>query len=255
MTRAAVLLVVSKPNSPIRYAAHTVSCTFLLDAEGICRSIVMQPGANKRREVARAAARCVGAQYVASLDSRTAGHLVEMPKTGVSMIFARVDERGRVSLVRTGHVTRFEEKEAEEDPFDDESVKTSAPDLTPMTKSSPPNRLPRLEEEDDYLEGNERTQRIQALRDDEIAALQSATETPVIDLARTDEYESGHRLSTTPTTLRTPVANDSEPYLKVTARAPWTPPPPPPRSEPQVSQRARTEQILPKVASRRTQGR
>ena len=57
--------------SPIVYAAHTASCTFLLDSEGFCRRIVLAP--NARRSAARTAARCVDAQYVASLDGRAAG--------------------------------------------------------------------------------------------------------------------------------------------------------------------------------------
>src|SRR5690349_4274962 len=106
----------------ITYAAHTSSCTFLLDAEGICRRIVVAPS-NKRsvsstkgRDGARLAARCVGAQYVASLDATVSGMLAEMPRVGSAMLFARVDERGRVSLVRTGIVTRFESHRTE-DPF------------------------------------------------------------------------------------------------------------------------------------------
>ena len=74
----------------ISYAAHTASCTFLLDDEGICRRIVMAPR-GKRRESSRTASRCVGAQYVASLDGSAAGGLVEMPRVGAAMLFARVD--------------------------------------------------------------------------------------------------------------------------------------------------------------------
>lgn len=176
----------SSPSIDITYAAHTTSCTFLLDSEGICRRVVMKPK-GKRREASRTAARCVGAQYVASLDGSAAGGLVEMPRVGAAMLFARVDERGRVSLVRTGVVTAFE-SQAAEDPFiDSRSVETSAPELAPPPPPLAPARAPApapartaraldedLEEEElddpDYYDPCDRTQRIQALRPEEIAA-------------------------------------------------------------------------------------
>jgi hypothetical protein len=178
---------VAKPCIDITYAAHTASCTFLLDSEGICRRIVMAPK-GKRREGSRTASRCVGAQYVASLDAGAAGGLVEMPRVGAAMLFARVDERGRVSLVRTGIVMSFESKAAE-DPFvetDSAAVETSAPDLLASIQAreaiSPPpkrpSRPPVSEVPDpDYYEESDRTQRIQALRPEDIAAALGRHET------------------------------------------------------------------------------
>ena len=155
----------------ITYAAHTASCTFLLDAEGVCRRIVMAQHA-KRKE-SQTAARCVGAQYVASLDASAAGCLVEMPRVGAAMLFARVDERGRVSLVRTGPCTGFEQAPAE-NPFESVSVKTSAPELTPRTL--PPSTQPSQAQlghaqDPDYFDADDRTVRIQALRDDDLVTL------------------------------------------------------------------------------------
>jgi hypothetical protein len=121
----------------IAYAAHTNSCTFLLDSEGVCRRIVPQPALTrtaKGREAAAAANRCVGAQYVASLDGSVPGLLAEMPRAGIPMVFARVDSRGRVSLVRTGVVTRFDSQRRSEpfsDPAPSVSVETSAPPIPP----------------------------------------------------------------------------------------------------------------------------
>lgn len=159
----------------ITYAAHTSSCTFLLDSEGICRRIVLKPR-GKRREASRTAARCVGAQYVASLDGSAAGGLVEMPRVGAAMLFARVDERGRVSLVRTGVVTAFE-SQAGEDPFlESQSVETSAPDLlTPrvaqeIARQHEPEEELESQDPDYYDDPSERTQRIHALRPEDIAA-------------------------------------------------------------------------------------
>lgn len=128
----------------IAYAAHTASCTFLLDGEGICRRIAMNPHSSRPGRASagsRNASRCVGAQYVASLDAAASGCLVEMPRIGASMLFARVDDKGRVSLVRTGVITKFEQMREEHDPFESVSVKTSAPMISP--RASRPGESPR----------------------------------------------------------------------------------------------------------------
>jgi hypothetical protein len=164
----------------IQYAAHTATCTFLLDSEGICRRIVMVPGAAtgspRGRETARAASRCIGAQYVASLDAAAPGLLTDMPKIGTSMLFARTDDRGKISLVRTGHVTRFERHT--EDPFTQPEdrpsvVATSAPPLSPSLAPTP-RRQPMLPPPDPYNDAerlDDRTKPVQALRQSDIRAL------------------------------------------------------------------------------------
>ena len=152
----------------ILYAAHTASCTFLLDSEGICRRIVMAP--HVKRKETQTASRCVGAQYVASLDAAAAGCLVEMPRIGSAMLFARVDERGRVSLVRTGPCTLFEQTPAE-NPFDSVSVKTSAPEITPRTQ--PPRTQPSHDHDPNYFEADERTVRIQALKPEQLVSFEN----------------------------------------------------------------------------------
>lgn len=158
-----LLHLISTVSAPyeIAYAAHTQGCTFLLDAEGICRRVVVSPN-NQRRDAARAATRCVGAQFVAALDPSAAGLLAEKPRVGASMLFARTDDRGRISLVRTGHLTGFERYRAE-DPFEAESlpsmsVETSAP---PLAKSAAPHR-PRAERKPELS-----TAQFLQLRDDE----------------------------------------------------------------------------------------
>jgi hypothetical protein len=180
----------------IQYAAHTATCTFLLDGDGICRRVVMAPttaGQARTREAARAAARCVGAQYVASLDPSLAGMLADMPKVGTAMLFARTDERGKISLVRTGHVARFERYI--DDPFtapDDRPsvVATSAPPLT--ASMAPTQRKVMLPPPDPYAEGeriDDRTKPILALRPSDFRKLR-----PIQTGAPTSE----------PPTLRTP---------------------------------------------------
>lgn len=178
----------SPPSIAIVYAAHTASCTFLLDSEGICRRIVV--AAKGKRSTSRTASRCVGAQYVASLDGSAAGGLVEMPRVGAAMLFARVDERGRVSLVRTAAVISFESN-AGEDPFvDSGTVETSAPELeTPRVERPISSRPARHDVDHDYYDdSSEKTQRIQALRPEDIAAALGEQERA--------EAELGHDLAT-----------------------------------------------------------
>jgi hypothetical protein len=56
---------------------------------------------------------------VASLDVHTKGGLLEMPRVGVPMLFARVDgETGRVTLVRTAPIVRFETRNEARDDWD-----------------------------------------------------------------------------------------------------------------------------------------
>ncbi len=185
------------PSIDITYAAHTASCTFLLDSEGICRRIVLHrsnASAKSQRSASRTAARCVGAQYVASLDGSAAGGLVEMPRVGAAMLFARVDERGRVTLVRTAVVTSFESQAAPEnyDPFADSgTVETSAPEIeTPRVPSPIPSLRARDVDPDYDDDPSEKTQRIQAVRPEDIAAaLGQESQEEGSDLA-TAEYRS-----------------------------------------------------------------
>jgi hypothetical protein len=98
----------------IAYSATTEGCTFLLDEEGVCRRVVLRHerrsadatiGGRTRTQAAR---RCIGAQYVASIDVRTEGGLVPMPRIGTPMLFAYTDDDGRLAVVRTGPLSRFE---------------------------------------------------------------------------------------------------------------------------------------------------
>jgi hypothetical protein len=89
----------------IAYAAYTDACTFLLDAEGICRRVVLR---RRGAATADAAERCIGAQYVASIDTTAVGGLVPMPCAGAALLFAFTGEDGRIGVVRTGPLVRFE---------------------------------------------------------------------------------------------------------------------------------------------------
>lgn len=154
--RASTILRASDENIPypvgplpkltdFSYAAHAGSNTFLLDDDGVCRRILTR-GKN-RAATNPSTQRCLGAQYVASLDFSSESGLVERPKEGCPLLFARVDERGRVSLVRTAPLERFEEiKQPEREPETDEHPRFGAPDpdmLPPRTlraEAAPPTR-------------------------------------------------------------------------------------------------------------------
>ena len=62
----------------IAYTAHTETCTLLLDAEGICRSVLAASNApslriGRPKRIPASAEKCIGAQYVATLDLRDPG--------------------------------------------------------------------------------------------------------------------------------------------------------------------------------------
>lgn len=85
------------------YAAHTEACTLMLDESGVCQWAA--PTGN-----GRVPDRIVGAQFVASLDVGAPGALVSTPREGVPMLFAVADEDGRISLIRTTNLVRFDDR-------------------------------------------------------------------------------------------------------------------------------------------------
>lgn len=100
----------TKRSRELKYAAHTAACTFYLDGDGVCRRIMLTKKGRTGGGSSKAE-RCLGAQYVASLDPERPAQLIALPTPGAPMMFAHVDKSGRVSLVRTGPVERFEDME------------------------------------------------------------------------------------------------------------------------------------------------
>lgn len=86
--------------SEMLYAVHTRTCTYLLDEDGVCRSVVSQ--LNAPAEVS-----CVGAQFVACLDLRVNGGLVGELLVGAFALFVRY-ESGRAVLLRTTPIEHVE---------------------------------------------------------------------------------------------------------------------------------------------------
>jgi hypothetical protein len=122
------------------YAAHTEACTLMLDERGICEWAA--PTGN-----GRVPDRIVGAQFVASLDVDVAGALLAQPKEGVPMLFAIADENGRISLIRTTNLVRFDDRSqdsgivrTQEQPALARSLRPSLEDIAPRgrTSSVPP---------------------------------------------------------------------------------------------------------------------
>ncbi len=122
----------------IVYAAHTESGVFMLDEQGVCRWAVANPG--KTRE--RVPERIVGAQYVATLDLEATGGLVVFPRVGCPMLFAATDETGRIKLVRTPKLLRFEDRRSAptRQPLASKLDTHDIEDLTPITPTPIPPR-------------------------------------------------------------------------------------------------------------------
>jgi hypothetical protein len=100
---------------PFAYSASTEGCTFLLDEDGVCLRVILESQRRSGRDTtlggrtrSQAARRCIGAQYVASIDVRVEGALVPMPRVGAPMLFAYTGDDGRIAVVRTGNLVRFE---------------------------------------------------------------------------------------------------------------------------------------------------
>jgi hypothetical protein len=84
------------------YAVHTMTCTYLLDDDGVCRWTLSPSGL-----AAPGTDRCVGAQFVACLDLSAPGGLVGELVVGGAALFAR-SENGRLVLLRTLSIERVE---------------------------------------------------------------------------------------------------------------------------------------------------
>jgi hypothetical protein len=89
----------------IIYAVHTKTCTYLLDDDGVCRWIVSATGM-----VPPDVRRCIGAQFVASLDLRLPGGLAGELRLGAFALFVapREDDPTKLVLLRTAPIQYVE---------------------------------------------------------------------------------------------------------------------------------------------------
>lgn len=88
------------------YAVHTRSCTFLLDAEGLCHWIVSRTGA-----LPPDVRGCVGAQFVACLHPDLPGLLAGELVLGAAALFTKTEaDTGRAVLMRSGSIVHVEQR-------------------------------------------------------------------------------------------------------------------------------------------------
>jgi hypothetical protein len=90
----------------VAYVARTQSSTLFLDADGVCLRVESHGRVPATTDGAH---RCVGAQYVASMDLTAAGGLAPLPKVGAPLLFGAVGSNGKIYIVRTGPLVHFEE--------------------------------------------------------------------------------------------------------------------------------------------------
>jgi hypothetical protein len=104
----------SPPSMLVSYAAHTKSFTFFLDEDGVCERVESHPPDDEAPDskLRTMAARCVGAQYVASIDPDEEGGLAKLPRVGKPLVFAYMTDAGRIVLLRTGALVHFETRQA-----------------------------------------------------------------------------------------------------------------------------------------------
>jgi hypothetical protein len=128
------------------YAAHTESCTLMLDENGVCEWAAPTGTGTVPEKI-------IGAQFVASLDVSVPGALVGTPREGVPMLFAVTDAEGHISLIRTTNLVRFDDRRTDSGIVRtrETSVRTPSPfptwrpslgDLAPRGRSAttPPSR-------------------------------------------------------------------------------------------------------------------
>ena len=124
------------PSLPIAYVAHTERTKFFLDCDGICRLVVAvqagrpmpQPASGDKKAIDR----CVGAQYVASIDTKINGKLVDLPRVGSPLVFAVIED-GRIALIQTGSLLRFEVKRRQRSSTLSSSAPLQAPGPEPAS--------------------------------------------------------------------------------------------------------------------------
>jgi hypothetical protein len=98
---------------PIAYIAYTERSVLMLDGDGVC--VRVEPlKANWPPAASDGALRCIGAQFVATIDPTEPGGLGRLPRVGASMLFAAVDPGGRIFCVRAGPLTHFESSRSDD---------------------------------------------------------------------------------------------------------------------------------------------
>jgi hypothetical protein len=137
----------------IHYVAQTRDHLLMLDEDGVCIDVHRRQ-IDRDGRVSEGAAHCLGAQYVAALDASEPGFLREMPTLGVPMLFAKVGPTGKISVVRTGPLERFDvrgdtESERPTQPILPEALLSDTQRCTPSIRYLAPLPRPRYEDEEE----------------------------------------------------------------------------------------------------------
>lgn len=123
------------------YIAETAEAVFFLDDAGVCVRVDTPP--RSFDPVPASAKRCIGAQYVASIDVTVEGALVDMPRSGLPLLFATRDEKsGRISLIRTGRLVSFETETSAGELFGDDGGMDSSDPAREREDDSSSRALP-----------------------------------------------------------------------------------------------------------------
>jgi hypothetical protein len=126
----------------IAYVAQTRDHLLMLDDEGVCLH-VHRRSADLGTAASEGALRCLGAQYVATLDPSEPGFLGHEPTLGAPMLFAKVGPTGKISIVRTGPLERFDPR------LGDDTERKTEPVLSETQKNPSIRYLPRAQFEDE----------------------------------------------------------------------------------------------------------
>jgi hypothetical protein len=126
----------SRPSiADMAYAVSTKTCTYLLDDDGVCRWTLAPSGYSMP-----GAARCIGAQFVASLDLREPGGLAGELRVGSAALFVRSEE-GRFVLLKTTPILGVENRRTgkaeriEAAPSEPSRETTRSPEAPPVPPS------------------------------------------------------------------------------------------------------------------------
>jgi hypothetical protein len=87
------------PRAEMACVIHTARCSYGLDEDGFCRELIIHGDESASVD------RCLGAQYVASLDRRADEGLVADPRVGAHALFVARGGSERVALIKAGLIT------------------------------------------------------------------------------------------------------------------------------------------------------
>lgn len=214
------------------YAVHTMTCTYLLDDDGVCRWTLSPSGL-----AAPGTDRCVGAQFVACLDLSAPGGLVGELVVGGAALFAR-SENGRLVLLRTPTIERVEYRPGPMETPEPTAVLGPDDPWSPPPSDDAPTPMHDPQTEPLSMDA------VEAARVAFASLAEREADADAIPL----DLEDLLSLSVTEVTLSLPLYRRPAPLPPITApprRASTAPPPRPPAPPPSPSQSGRRGMVGP----------